>query len=140
LCVLDDALQDGVNINNIITVLPRDATDNAVRERLLSQAGWSPAVACMLQLCLPAYSIAASWSWLYQLMCCLEHHARVVLVHYLYGMSDQAMSATQGGMHHQVSNARSGQVELRALSLAVVAAAVTQVTYWMMSGTSWPAQ
>jgi hypothetical protein len=33
------ALQDGDNINNIITVLPRDATDNAIRERLLSQTG-----------------------------------------------------------------------------------------------------
>jgi hypothetical protein len=32
-------LQDGANTNNIITVLPRDATDNAVRERLLAQTG-----------------------------------------------------------------------------------------------------
>lgn len=32
-------LQDGNNINNIITVLPRDAADGAVRERLLSPTG-----------------------------------------------------------------------------------------------------
>ncbi|KAF6266795.1 protein-tyrosine phosphatase-like protein [Scenedesmus sp. NREL 46B-D3] len=31
--------KDGDNTNNIVTVLPRDATDNAVRERLLSQTG-----------------------------------------------------------------------------------------------------
>lgn len=31
--------QDGNNINNIMTVLPRDAHDNAVRERLLSPTG-----------------------------------------------------------------------------------------------------
>jgi predicted transcriptional regulator len=37
--VHDAALQDGDNTNNIITVLPRDATDNAIRERLLSQTG-----------------------------------------------------------------------------------------------------
>jgi hypothetical protein len=35
------ALQDGDNINNIITVLPRDAADNAIRERLLSETGVS---------------------------------------------------------------------------------------------------
>lgn len=33
------ALQDGNNINNVLTVLPRDAHDNAVRERLLSPTG-----------------------------------------------------------------------------------------------------
>ncbi|WIA29029.1 hypothetical protein OEZ86_011543 [Tetradesmus obliquus] len=31
--------QDGDNVNNIITMLPRDAVDNAIRERLLSQTG-----------------------------------------------------------------------------------------------------
>jgi hypothetical protein len=46
-------LQDGANTNNIITVLPRDATDNAVRERLLSQTGERNANACFSehQLC-----------------------------------------------------------------------------------------
>jgi hypothetical protein len=58
------ALQDGDNINNIITVLPRDATDNAVRERLLSQAGLSRATAFVLPLRLSAQSIPANWSWL----------------------------------------------------------------------------
>lgn len=32
-------LQDGNNINNIMTVLPRDAHDNNVRERLLAPQG-----------------------------------------------------------------------------------------------------
>lgn len=32
-------LQDGNNINNIMTVLPRDAHDNNVRERLLAPKG-----------------------------------------------------------------------------------------------------
>lgn len=31
--------QDGANVNNIMTVLPRDAADNALRERLLSPTG-----------------------------------------------------------------------------------------------------
>jgi hypothetical protein len=46
-------LQDGANTNNIITVLPRDATDNAVRERLLSQTGELNLRACVSehQLC-----------------------------------------------------------------------------------------
>lgn len=37
MCVL--YMQDGDNINNYMTVLPRDADDNAVRERLLSPTG-----------------------------------------------------------------------------------------------------
>jgi hypothetical protein len=31
--------QDGSNVNNMITVLPRDALDNNIRERLLSATG-----------------------------------------------------------------------------------------------------
>jgi hypothetical protein len=55
----------------------------------------------------------------------------------------RAMSATQAACNPQSGVARPREVELWALSLAVAAAAAaagTQVTYWMMSVTSWQAQ
>lgn len=42
-------LQDGNNINNTMTVLPRDAHDNSIRERLLAPTGKT--VPCQQVLC-----------------------------------------------------------------------------------------
>lgn len=60
------ALQDGDNVNNIITVLPRDAVDNAIRERLLSQTGVLSALIIQntknLSTCLSRHLLRASFS------------------------------------------------------------------------------
>jgi hypothetical protein len=70
--VLCDALhvQDGNNINNTMTVLPRDANDSGVRERLLSPKGmwlrcssvaWS--VWCVLMWCCVHLALANRSTW-----------------------------------------------------------------------------